>query len=310
MEPVTITNESLLQSVHEHLACAGQHLGLWAIEPRWFARAVNAVNAGTWPLLSEVQIKAQAEDRRYAQIGDNIALIRIVGQMQKGSSKFGGTSTIRVRRALRQALAKPDVKGIMLSIDTPGGTAAGTLELADDVAAAQARKPVHAYIEDLGASAAYWVASQAGRLSANRPGEIGSIGTFGVIEDLTDAAEQMGIKVHLISTGPYKGMGYPGTPVTEEHLAYVQELVEDINETFLQSVKRGRGVPIATVHKWADGRTWVGKKALDKGMIDAVEPFDEAVKALRRAVAERRSGTAGRRTTTGYAIRIAQMQTA
>lgn len=285
---VSLDNPAILQLAADHVECAGQHFGPWCIEPRWFMAAVNAVNAGTWTPGAAVTRGAQA-DKPYTIVADHIAVLRIVGQMQKGSSSFGGTSTIGLRRDLRAAIADPDVKGIMLSIDSPGGTAAGTQELADAVFAARQEKPVHARIEDLGASAAYWVASQAGRISANQIAQVGSIGTVAVIQDLSGAAEQEGIKVHVISTGPYKGMGVPGSEITDEHLKHIQEIVDDINVNFLDSVKRGRGQPIGAVRKWADGRVWVGPKAAAAGLIDAVEPFDTSVRKLRSAIRARAS---------------------
>ena len=76
--------------------------------------------------------------------------------MQKGSSKFGGASTIRVRRQIREARQDEDVEAILLVVDSPGGTVAGTDELAREVGRAAEEKIVHAHIDDLGASAAFW----------------------------------------------------------------------------------------------------------------------------------------------------------
>jgi ClpP class serine protease len=88
-----------------------------------------------------------------------------------------------------------------------------------DVREANKKKPVTAYIEDLGASAAYWVASQAGKIYSNEPGFVGSIGTYLVVEDWSGAAEgAWASKVHVVKAGEFKGAGYPGTPVTDAQL--------------------------------------------------------------------------------------------
>src|SRR5581483_9650939 len=110
------------------------------------------------------------------------------GMLMKGQSSMGGTSTVMARRDIRQAVADQDVAGILLAIDSPGGTVAGTDDLAAEVRQARTSKPVWAAIDDLGASAAYWVASQTQRVTVNSPTAlVGSIGTLQVIRDLSAA---------------------------------------------------------------------------------------------------------------------------
>lgn len=318
MEPnlMLLNNPDLLQRAASDQACAGQHFGPWCIEPRWFSQAVMAVNAGRWPIRPAVGIDMKVDPGKqnagqielYRMTADGVALVRILGHMTKTPGSFGGTSTIRTRMALRAAAADKKVKGILLTIDSPGGTAAGTMELADDVFATRQHKPLHGYIEDIGASAAYWVGSQAGRLTANATAQIGSIGTVAIVEDMSEMAGKLGIKVHVISTGPYKGAFAKGTEVTKAHLEYAQEIVDDINMHFLAAVSRGRGVAMSRVQEWADGRIWVGAKAQSLGLIDGVETFDTAMASLRQSItADARSGQ-HRRVAAEYSLRIAEME--
>ena len=144
------------------------------------------------------------------------------------------------------------------------------------------------FIEDLGASAAYKAASQAGRLSANEPAFIGSIGVYQVVEDTSEMAEKMGVKVHVISTGEFKGAGVPGAPVTDAVLQDVQNEVDALNELFMKAVAKGRHMDIRTVRKLADGRVHIAAKAQSLGLIDAVESFDDALAGLTKLVAPRR----------------------
>lgn len=212
-----------------------------------------------------------------------LAMIGIDGQMTKGESKFGGANTLAIRRQVRAATKDPDVRGIMLAIDSPGGMVAGTQELAADVEAAGRIKPTFAHVDDLGASAAYWVAAQTGRITASATSQIGSIGVLAVVEDTSGAAEKRGIKVHVISTGPYKGAGL-GT-VTPEHLEYFQSRVDAINAHFLEAVARGRKASLARVQEWADGRTWLADQAQRMGLIDGIARFDDAVNQARAVLA-------------------------
>jgi protease-4 len=128
-----------------------------------------------------------------------VAVISLTGKLMKQQASMGGgTSTVQARRDIRAAASDPDIGAILLRIDSPGGTAAGTKELADEITAAKTKKPVWAYVEDMAASAAYWAASQASRIIANETALVGSIGTYGVVQDTSGMAAMEGVKVHVI----------------------------------------------------------------------------------------------------------------
>ena len=262
--------------------CAAQHFGPWMVEPYWFTQAVAALKAGALTPLTATEL-AGAEVASYETDGDGIAQISIHGQMVKGASTFGGNSTVRTRQIIREATHDDSVKGILLHIDSPGGTVAGSADLAAEVARTNQQKPVHAYIEDLGASAAYWVASQAARITANQTAQVGSIGTLAILEDTSGVAEKAGLKVHVVSSGAFKGAFVPGTEISDEHLDYARGMVEELNEHFLQGIKQGRHMRIDQVRKLADGRLYIAARAAELGLIDAVEPLDETVAELRKA---------------------------
>lgn len=287
----------------QYPACAAQHFGPWMIEPYWFAQAVAAVNSGAMVPDVEAALQADAEEAGYDLDDAGVAAIALHGQMTKGSSSFGGASTVRIRQSIRRAVRDESVKGILLHIDSPGGAVAGTAELADDVARANETKPVYAYIEDLGASAAYYVASQARRISANPAGMIGSIGTVAVLEDTSGAAEQAGVKVHVISTGVYKAAGVPGTEITDEQLEYAQGLVDEHNGLFMQAIKHGRNMSIGEVRKLADGRMHMAADAKELNLIDAVESLDETVDRLRKVTGK----TGGRSRAISQRLRMAEL---
>lgn len=264
--------------------CRAMHAGIWAIEGHWFQAAIRSVSAGTWPMLAAHGDGVADVDVRVQDAGDGIAVIGIEGFMSKGPSKFGGTSTVAVRQAFRTVTQEPAVKGILLHVDSPGGTVAGTSDLADDIRAANKVKPVFAQIDDLGASAAYWVAAQARFIGANKTAEIGSIGAFAVVEDTSKAAEDAGIKVHVVTSAAGKALLAAGVPVTDEALQVVQEQIDAFAGFFNDGVAQGRGMPIAEVRKLADGHTHLAAQALSLGMIDAVQSLDDTLAMLRREI--------------------------
>jgi signal peptide peptidase SppA len=264
--------------------CFANHMGLWLCKPEWLAQAVAHVRAGTWRPVARARGDS---DELFEMAPNGVAVIPIAGPMMKGESKYGGANTLGIRAALRQAVATDEVKGVLLHIDSPGGHVAGTQALAADVARLGTKKPIHAHIDDMGASAAYWVASRAGRITASPTSEVGSIGVVGVLEDSSKEAEIAGIKVHVITTGKYKAMGAPGTEVTDEHLDEAQRLVDGLFSHFQGDVQQGRGLSDQQVRAVSDGRTWLAADAKRLGLIDRVGTLDEAVggfpKAPRRA---------------------------
>jgi len=263
--------------------CAARYYGFWAIEPVWAASALDAVKAGTFVI--QAAHGGGAGQTSYMLDPSGVAVVTIAGPMQKFDSKFGGTNTLRTRQALRAASRDPDVRGIFLHVDdSPGGTVSGTAELAADVRAAGNVKPLVAHIDDMGASAACWVASQASSVTANAQAEVGSIGGIAVIEDLTERANMDGVKVHTVTSpkgAAFKGMGTPGTPITDAHLEQIQTRVDDLVATFFSDVSAGRGMSPEQVAGLADGRVWIASKAQGLGLIDGVATTESAIDSFR-----------------------------
>jgi signal peptide peptidase SppA len=216
------------------------------------------------------------------EVQSGIAKVSLTGPLTKYStsfqSLFGGTSTVNARRALRLADDDPEVLGIMLLIDSPGGTVAGTSDLGDTIAGLS--KPCYAYIADCGASAAYWAASQADKVYCNSTADVGCIGTVLVLEDSSKAYEQAGVVVHSVSSGGMKGAGTDGTPVTDDQLKYFQSLVDDTTELFVSAVAAGRKMSVPQARALADGRVHVGAKAQQLGLVDQVASLDDAMQSL------------------------------
>ncbi len=273
-----------------------QYFGPWAIQEEPFRAAVDRVTGSGFDLAAHLRVEGTAAQqqaastaRGYSTAGNegNVAVVAIRGTMMKQVGSLSeGASTVLARRAIRAAVADKSVDAILLLIDSPGGTVAGTRDLAEEVAAAGKHKPVFAYIEDLGASAAYWVASQASQIYANATALVGSIGTFAVLWDFSQQADKLGIKVHVIKAGEFKGAGVEGTEITDEQLANWQRIVNELNEHFLVAVSQGRGLARSVVNVLADGRVHVGEKAQALGLIDGVQSFAATIGQLSKSASK------------------------
>lgn len=207
-----------------------------------------------------------------------VAMVPLAGVLMKGtSSLFECTSTVAARASIRSAANDPRVRSIVLLIDSPGGSVAGTDDLYDEIARANDTKPVVAFIEDLGASAAYYSAVGAAEIVATRSSFVGSIGVFTVIDDTSKAFEDEGVTVHLISSGGVKGQGADGVKITDEALEHWQANVDAMYARFVAVVANRRGMTSERAMELGDGRVHEAADAQRLGLIDAVGRFEDAM---------------------------------
>lgn len=246
---------------------------VWLMDPDHVNAFLAHVAATNIAAVADIQI---AEKRPTWQRQGRTAVVPVSGVLMKSVPswvRFWGldaTGYDEIGAALSEALADDSIDTINLAVNSPGGQASGNQELADRIRAARTQKRVTATIEDLGASAAYWLAAQAEQVTANPNAFVGSIGVYIVYWDMTAMAEQMGIKVHLIRSGELKGMGVPGAAISDGQIAAMQENIDAIYEDFLAGVAAGRQRSAKDVRSWGTGRVWEAKAALELGLIDAI----------------------------------------
>lgn len=240
-----------------------------------------------------------ANEAKPYQVVGSVAVVPLVGVLAKRANLFmdisGGTSTQRVGAWLNQAAADPQVSAIVLEIDSPGGQVDGVQQLAGQVAQIRAGgKPVVAFIDGVGASGAYWIASAAERVvMADLTTLVGSIGVVATHMDVSKRDEQMGVKRTEITAGRFKRIASAYAPLSEEGRATIQAEVDAIYSVFVEAVAENRGRPVETVlTDMADGRVFIGQAAIDAGLVDGVSTMDALIAELQpRPGAGRRSST-------------------
>lgn len=222
-------------------------------------------------------------DRPLLSVEDGIGVVAIEGPILRKPDVFarvffGATSSEDITTALREAEQRPDVKAVFLNIDSPGGTVAGTPELAAAVASLNERKPVYAFSSGLMASAAYWVASQARAIYATPSARVGSIGVVQAVIDNSAALDKAGIKVEVFSVGKYKAMGAPGTPLTDDQRELISSNLAEIASEFHSAVlAKGRAIPAEAL----EGQTFSGRQAQRLNLAGMVPDRAEAMRRLR-----------------------------
>lgn len=213
----------------------------------------------------------------------NTAIFDIQGPLFRRSDLFTNVSStttvenlaVDLQRAADNAL----VSNIVLSIDSPGGQVNGIQEFADQVREVAAIKPVTAYIDGIGASGAYWIASAANSIVVNESSMVGSIGVVANIRDNRAAQERQGVKNHeIVSTqSPFKRPDV----ATPEGRAQIQEMVDALAGVFIDRVASFRGISTDEVMlRYGQGKMLPAKAAIEAGMADEISRFEPLVARL------------------------------
>ncbi|CAL77405.1 conserved hypothetical protein; putative peptidase S49 domain [Bradyrhizobium sp. ORS 278] len=211
-----------------------------------------------------------------------IALISVSGPLTPRGSWYG-SSLAQIAAQVARAAADADVGSIILDVDSPGGTVAGTAEAAAAVAEAAQRKPCVACVNTLAASAAYWIASQASEIVMTPSADVGSIGAMVMHVDYSKALEDAGITVTMIRSeqSPKKNEAHPFGPLSDEARANLQSRVNDAGADFIRAVASGRRVTQSKVKEdFGQGRMFGAREAVARGMVDRISTFDELVSRL------------------------------
>jgi len=183
-----------------------------------------------------------------------------------------------IMEQLRRAADDPSVKAVVLRLNTPGGTAAASQEIALEVdRLRKAGKKVVASMGDVAASGGYWIACRCDKIVAN-PGTItGSIGVIMETQNLQGLYEKLGVDPVVFKSGPHKDMGSTSRVVTEQEQQIFQSMVDDMYKQFVETVSEGRGIDQAQVREVADGRVFTGSQAMENGLVDDLGNYYDAI---------------------------------
>jgi ClpP class serine protease len=221
----------------------------------------------------------------YYMLGD-WAVVPVCGELYHGFDLWeyfmGNTSYQDLRAAVLEASRDTAVNGILLDVNSPGGTVAGVTELADAVKAVAGIKRIVVLAHDLQCSAAILGCVDAKEVWATPTARVGSVGAVCVIDDYTKLFEESGIKVHGVTDEKLKLTGVPGIEQTPEMLANVAESVGQARDMFFARVEAARGTKGATAEamKTLNGAVLTAEKAKAAGLVDAVLTIDEVLARL------------------------------
>lgn len=266
--------------------------GPWAITPDMLGEIQNIYRAHVrGPKIDIPAVEAKLgrplkNEAKSYQVIDGVAVLEVSGPIARRMNLFmeisGGTSSELMRRDFIQALDDPTVKGIVMAINSPGGTVDGSQELAETIFSRRGEKPVIAVAEGLMASAAYWIGAAADAVYiSEETAMIGSIGVVARHVDVSKAEEQAGFKSTEITAGRYKRITSQFEPLTTEGRADIQAKVDAIYSVFVDAVAKYRGADVDQVlSSMADGRVFVGRQAIDAGLVDGVSTLEQLIAGI------------------------------
>lgn len=272
----------------------------WALEPNYLRTMAGAIanwaagNAPTPEVMADIeaaQTARVARSKANSSVGGGIAVLPLYGLISQRASMMddicgaGGTSTERFTQAFRDAMADDSVSGIIIDIDSPGGSVFGVADLYDEIMQARGVKPVYGFVNSLCASAAFWIGSACSQLIAKQGSMTGSLGVYTGHENISEAMKMAGVSFEFISAGKYKVESNPYGPLSDEARAFTQGQVNDYYSAFTKAVAKGRGAPIAQARDgMGEGRCLLPADALAANMIDGIDTFDGVVKRLKSAM--------------------------
>ena len=215
---------------------------------------------------------------------DRIALLRIEGIItsgQGGMGMFGGISgaySDTVVANLRKVVEDSTIKGLVIRVNSPGGSAAASEEIFNAITEVKAAgKPVVVSMADTAASGGYFVSAPADVIYADATTLTGSIGVIFQAVSLEGLFDKIGVDMRTLKAGELKDIGSPYRPMTEKERQILQGMLDETHEVFIEYVAKGRKMDVEAVRKLADGQVWTGRQAKELGMIDELGGLRDAI---------------------------------
>ena len=179
-----------------------------------------------------------------------------------------------------QEAEEKHIKGVLLVVDSPGGSVPPSIEMALAIKRLKAKKPVIAYASGIMASGSYYASIYADKIIANPGAMIGSIGVIMQGMDISEIMEKVGFKEQTVSVGKYKQMGTATREWNEDEKEELNRLIHDTYEMFVSDVANARGLDINKSSEYADAHVFSASRAKSVGLVDEVGSIYEATQAL------------------------------
>ena len=209
-----------------------------------------------------------------------LAVVYVEGAIFPGNNPTGDVNTERLVSRLSQLKTDNQCKGVVLRVNSPGGSAQASdtiLQAAREVAA---KKPLYVSMGSYAASGGYWI-SLAGKAIYADPGTVtGSIGVIGMFPNIQQLANEYGVTFDTVKTGPLADMYSMARPQSKNELKRFKQIINEMYQRFLNKVAKAREMELEQVQELAGGRVWTGKQAQQKGLVDGLKSMNALLQQL------------------------------
>jgi len=239
-----------------------------------------------------VSLKDYALKNRLPMARDKIALIYAQGTIVMGKSKnsynplIGGAQTLgeeTFTAMVGKAGKRDDIKGIIVRVDSPGGSALASDIMWASLKEAARSKPVYVSIGGVGASGGYYISAPAHKIYVDSSSIVGSIGVVAMLPNLKELTEKkLGLDYQVIAEGRYSGFGNPFKEVTPDEIQRMKQSMEKTYTEFKTRVAEGRGLSMERVEELAQGKIYLGDEFVSMGMADEIGGLQEAVYGMQQ----------------------------
>jgi len=205
--------------------------------------------------------------------GEHTAMVEVNGLISDATK----ANADNIITGLREAFEDKNTKGIVLRINSPGGSPVQSDYVYREIKRLRGQHkdiPVHAVIVDIGASGAYYIASAADNIYVNPASIVGSIGVLMNGFGFVGTMEKLGVERRLLTAGENKGMLDPFEPLKPEDVSHVKKLLGQIHQQFIAAVKKGRGERLKDDPELFSGKFWDGKQSIELGLADEIGDVD------------------------------------
>ena len=207
-------------------------------------------------------------------------LIKIEGEIHSGRSTYSSTGADTVLARLREIENKPEIKGILLEINSPGGTVGASQEIYEELIHLRKDKKIVVSMKDLAASGGYYIASAADYIYAQHGTITGSIGVITMSPNISGLLEKANIKMKVYKAGKYKDILSMFREHTKEEVEIIDSLLDDTYRRFILDIAKGRNISKEKIELAAEGKIFSGEKAIKYHLVDAIGGRREAMLKL------------------------------
>ena len=220
--------------------------------------------------------------REVAMTGNHSALVELNGVIAADAD----ANADAINQGLQDAFADKSTKGVILRINSPGGSPVQAGTINTEIGRLREKYPditIYAVIEDICASGGYYVAVAADRIYVDKASIVGSIGVLMDGFGFTGAMEKLGVERRLLAAGDNKGFLDPFSPLLEPQKEHAQQMLGDIHQQFISVVRQGRGKRLKETPDMFSGLLWVGQKSVELGLADALGSIDYVAREVIKA---------------------------